>query len=229
MVTLKEGQTMLDLAVALEEAGVIKKEAFVPSLTDPDLLAKAGLNVSSFEGYLFPETYLFSRPIDAAHIIWRMLEEGEKRWTTEFANRADELRMSRHEILILASIVEKESGLADEQPRIASVFHNRLSQGMKLQADPTVIYGIPNFNGNITKENLQNADNSYNTYMHFGLPPGPICNPSETAIHATLFPETTNYLFFVSDGNGRHLFSTTLQEHNENVARLVKRTTSNMQ
>ncbi len=216
-VTFKEGQTIWELGKLLEAAGVTTATSFNPALTDPELLSRAGLNTPSFEGYLYPETYFFSRPIDSAHIIWRMIEEGEKHWSPEFSKRAEELRMSRHEIVTLASIIEKESGILEEQPRISSVFHNRLKQGMKLQADPTVIYGISDFNGNLTKEDLQNQQNPYNTYVHFGLPPGPICNPQESAIKAALYPEDTSFLFFVADGTGGHSFSTTLQEHNEKV------------
>ena len=147
-----------------------------------------------------------------------MLEEGEKRWIPEFTERADLLRMSRHEVLTFASIVEKESGNTSEQPLVSSVFHNRLQQGMRLQSDPTVIYGVPNFDGNLTKAHLETVT-PYNTYTNPGLPPGPIANPGESAIRATLFPAQTNFLFFVADGKGGHVFSTTLAEHNEAVRR----------
>ena len=221
-VTLREGQTIWELGPALEKVGIITAKDFNPALTDSELLAKAGISAPSFEGYLFPETYLFSRPISASDIIWRMLEEGARHWAPEFTARAAELRMSRHEVLTLASIIEKESSMFEEQPFISAVFHNRLNQGMKLQADPTVIYGIPNFNGNLTKEDLQNATNPYNTYTHFGLPPGPIANPGDTAIKAALYPADSGFLFFVADGNGRHAFASTLQEHNENVLKYQK-------
>lgn len=215
-ITVKEGSTLVDIAQLVEKAGLATADEFLKGAKDPGLLAKAGISSSSFEGYLFPETYQLSRPITVEEILWRMMLEGEKRWKSEFTLRADELRLSRHEILTLASIIEKESGNAEEQPIVSSVFHNRLNQGMKLQSDPTVIYGLPNFNGNITKDDLQNP-HSYNTYVQFGLPPGPICNPGETAIRAALFPAESPYLFFVGDGNGKHVFSSTLQEHNDAV------------
>lgn len=215
-VTLQEGTSAWDVGKLVEAAGLMSQQDFDAALADPKLLAAAGLAAPSFEGYLFPETYFFSRPITAKEVVWRMLEEGEKRWPAEFSNRADELQLSRQEIITLASIIEKESGNVEEQPLISSVFHNRLGQGMKLQSDPTVIYGIPNFNGNLTREDLQ-TPSPYNTYMNFGLPPGPICNPGETAIRAALFPQDSTYLFFVADGTGKHVFSTTLQEHNEAV------------
>lgn len=215
-VVVKEGISVWDIGTIVEQAGLMSQTDFDNAIADPKLLAEAGISAPSFEGYLFPETYYFSRPLNARAIIWRMLEEGEKHWPAEYSARADELQLSRHEILTLASIIEKESGYFDEQPLISSVFHNRLSQGMKLQSDPTVIYGIPNFNGNLTKEDLQ-TPTPYNTYMNFGLPPGPIGNPGASAIKAALFPRESTYLFFVADGTGKHVFSTTLQEHNEAV------------
>lgn len=220
-ITVKEGFTIKDIARALETAGIIKAEDFEREASDPRLLSKAGISAASFEGYLFPETYFFSRPVSAQTIIWTMLEEGERHWPREFTEKAEKMRLSRHEVLTLASIIEKESGNVDEQPLISSVFHNRLSQVMKLQSDPTVIYGLPNFNGNLTKEDLQNP-HPYNTYVNFGLPPGPIANPGLSAIKAALFPKQTTFLFFVADGSGKHVFSTTLAEHNEAVARFQK-------
>jgi UPF0755 protein len=215
-VVIKEGMSIWEIGTLVDHAGLISQQDFDNSIADPKLLAEAGISGPSFEGYLFPETYYFSRPTNARAIIWRMLEEGERHWPAEFSARADELQLGRHEVLTLASIIEKESGNVDEQPLISSVFHNRLSQGMKLQSDPTVIYGIPNFKGNLTKEDLQ-TPTPYNTYMSFGLPPGPIGNPGDSAIKAALYPRDSTYLFFVADGTGRHVFSTTLQEHNEAV------------
>ena len=215
-VTIPEGTSIWNIGVELEKVGLTKRDEFDKILTDPKLLAQAGIASSSFEGYLFPDTYHFSRPITARKIAWAMLENGEKHWPPEFSEQAEVLGMSRHEILILASIIEKESSGTDEQHIISSVFHNRLNQGMKLQADPTVIYGIPNFNGTLTKKDLE-TPHPYNTYTNFGLPPGPIGNPGESSTRAALFPQKTSYLFFVADGTGRHVFSTTLQEHNEAV------------
>lgn len=216
--TVVEGMTIWDIGKLVEGAGLVTKAEWDAAVIDKSLLIRAGINADSFEGYLFPDTYQFSRPITVKDIIWSMLEEGEKRWSGEFANRADELQLSRHEILSLASIIEKESGRVEEQPKISSVFHNRINQGMKLQADPTVIYGIKNFNGNLTRTDLE-TDHPWNTYTRPGLPIGPICNPGVTAVKAALFPEVTPYLFFVADGMGSHIFSTTLQEHNEAVNR----------
>ena len=219
-VTLKEGKSIWDVAPLLAEAGLYSEaftaDDFNAALTDKTLLARFGILADSFEGYLFPETYTFSRPIDAKAIVAAMLKEGERNWDAEWSDLLDKFQLSRHEVLTLASIIEKESGNVDEQPIISSVFHNRLRQGMRLQSDPTVIYGIPNFDGNLTKEHLE-TPGPYNTYLNHGLPPGPIANPGRSAIEAAVKPAETQYLFFVGDGKGRHVFSTTLQEHNEAV------------
>ncbi len=212
-VRIPEGFTIADISNVVAGAGLISSAEFTNAATDPILLAKAGIAASSFEGYLFPETYHFSRPINGQQLIWALNQEADKRWTQQMQRLADELRLSRHEILTLASIVEKESGNKDEQNLIASVFFNRLKLGMKLQSDPTVIYGIKDFNGNLTKNNLKEP-HAYNTYVNFGLPPGPICNPGISSIMAVLSPAQSEYLYFVGDNNGKHIFSKTLEEHN---------------
>lgn len=213
-VVVKEGMSIWEIGILIDQAGLMSQQEFDNAIADPRLLAEAGISAPSFEGYIYPETYSFSRPINARAVIWGMLEEGEKHWPAEYSARADELQLSRHEILTLASIIEKESSNVDEQPLISSVFHNRLSQGMKLQSEPTVVYGIPNFKGTLSQEDFQ-TPTPYNTFMNFGLPPGPIGNPGDAAIRAALFPRDSTYLFFVSDGAGKHVFSTTLQEHKE--------------
>ena len=222
-VTVKEGASMWEIGPLLETAGIIERKKFDQAVVDMNLVRSAGLPqaATSFEGYLFPETYIYSRPIDVRAVIWRMLEEGEKRWKPEYTDQAAKLALDRHKILTLASIIEKESGNVEEQPLISSVFHNRLQQGMKLQSDPTVIYAIPDFNGNLTRADLL-LDSPYNTYVNYGLPPGPIGNPGERAIEAALNPAESRYLYFVADGTGRHVFSTTLDEHNENVNRFQR-------
>ncbi|MEZ4753790.1 MAG: endolytic transglycosylase MltG [Bdellovibrionota bacterium] len=214
--TLKEGETISVIGELVEKAGLVSAQELNKELEDPVLLTAAGIQADSFEGYLFPDTYAFSRPITARKIIWKMLNVGEKNWPAEYSNRAYQLGFTRHEIITLASIIEKESGNTQEQPQISSVFHNRLNQDMRLQADPTVIYGIKNFDGNLTKAHLL-TPTPYNTYTNKGLPPGPICNPGALAIKAALYPAETNYLFFVADGSGGHVFSNTLSEHNNNV------------
>lgn len=222
-VLVREGATLAEIAQAVGDAGVIPLEEFQNATHDPDLLAKAGVSAGTFEGYLFPNTYFFSKPITAWEVIRTMLEEAESHWPREYSEKAEQLGYSRHEVLTLASIIEKESSNTAEQPIISSVFHNRLRSKTKLQADPTVIYGIKGFDGNLTKTHLEDATNAYNTYVHLGLPPGPIANPGESSIKAALFPEETNYLYFVADGTGKHIFSTTYAEHSEAVSRFQRR------
>jgi UPF0755 protein len=214
--TIREGMTLVDIAKVFEEAGIVDRVSLNKALADVDLLKEEGIQASSFEGYLFPETYNFKRNTPARAVIKAMREQFRKRWLNEWNARADELGMSQHKILTLASIIEKESGNFDEQPIVSSVFHNRLKINMRLQADPTVIYGIKDFNGNITKKDLQ-TETPYNTYVIGGLPPGPIANPGITAIKAALYPAETKYLYFVGNGDGRHVFSETLDRHVEAV------------
>jgi UPF0755 protein len=215
-VLVKEGATVWEIAQALDQAGVVTKSDFLHEVTDAGFLKKAGITAPSFEGYLFPETYFFSRPITSQEVIWQMFELAEKKWTEEYSNQMEALSLTRHDILTLASMIQKESASEDEMPLVSSVFHNRMKQGMKMQCDPTVIYGIPNFNGNLTKEDLE-TDHPYNTYTRYGLPIGPISNPGEKAIRAALFPRASNYLYFVGDGKGRHVFSENLKDHNQAV------------
>lgn len=218
-VTLKEGEAMAVLAPELERQGIISSQAtFESSLRNPEIIQTLGIEGASVEGYLFPETYQFPRNTPPERIIRSMYEQLQKRWLPEWDLRLEQLKMTRHQIITLASIIEKESGAVSEQPLISSVFHNRLEKGMRLQADPTVIYGIPNFNGNLTKDDLL-TPTPYNTYVISGLPPGPIGNPGISAIKAALYPAITDFLYFVANGNGTHVFSETLEDHNSSVGK----------
>lgn len=215
-ITLKEGVTLREIGPILEESGVTQKALFDQALQDPKLLEELKVPASSFEGYLFPETYRIQRNTPPRKVIQTLRNQLESRWLEEWNMRLLELQMTKHQVLTLASIIEKESGNAEEQPIVASVFHNRLNKGMRLQSDPTVIYGIRDFNGNITKVDLQTAT-PYNTYIIPGLPPGPIASPGLSAIKAALYPAETNYFYFVGNGKGKHIFSETLDEHNQAV------------
>ena len=220
-IVVKQGFSLTDVAAAVEEAGLLTGPDFLRGARDKNSLTNANIKGDSFEGYLYPATYFFSRPATVREIIWRMLEEGEKHWPAEFSDQADKLNLSRHEILTLASMIEKESSNAEEQPIISSVFHNRLAKGMKLQCDATVIYGLEDFSGTLTPQDKEN-DHPYNTYTKYGLPPGPISNPGEIAIRAALFPKETMYLYFAARGDGSHMFSTTYQEHQAAMEQLLK-------
>ncbi len=216
--TIKEGMTLVDISKALQDAGITDATSFLAAAYNSDLLTEEGIAARSFEGYLFPETYNFRRNTPARKVIKTMHQQLNDRWSENWMQRLTILQMSKHEILTLASIIEKESGNFDEQPVIASVFHNRLQQKMRLQADPTVIYGIEGFDGNITKRDLL-TETEYNTYVINGLPPGPIANPGLNAIRSALYPSNTRFLYFVGDGAGRHVFSENLSQHNEAVNR----------
>jgi UPF0755 protein len=180
-----------------------------------------GAPASTLEGYLFPDTYRFARGLPAERILRRMLARFEQEFRSVQQQSGRQLGLSRHEVVILASLVEKETAVATERPLIAGVFFNRLRRGIPLQSDPTVIYGLERFDGNLTRAHLQ-ADTPYNTYTRQGLPAGPICNPGAAAVRAVLNPASTPYLYFVAKKDGTHQFSSTLAEHNAAVLRHQK-------
>lgn len=214
-VTIPEGFTAEQIAQLLHEGGLINKEKFLSLISDPSLLRQYGISAPSLEGYLYPETYHFARGISARSTIDAMVG---RFWqvVNPLKERMDKVGMKLQEVITLASIVEKETGLAEERSTIASVFLNRLKKGMRLESDPTVIYGIKDFDGNLTRKDLNKAT-PYNTYVIRGLPPGPIANPGLEAIRAVLYPGKTDYLYFVSKNDGSHHFSRTLSEHNKAV------------
>jgi UPF0755 protein len=185
------------------------------------LAQRLGIEADSLEGYAYPETYRFRRDTPPDEILASMVEELHRKLGPEEQAALERSGMTLHQIVTLASIVEKESAVAVERPLIAGVFYNRLRIGMPLQSDPTVIYAIPNFNGDLTRADLARPG-PYNTYQIPGLPPGPIANPGLAAIDAVLAPADTPYLYFVSKNDGSHVFATTLAEHNHNVARYQK-------
>lgn len=213
-VRVDEGGSVWDIGAKLQEAGIIDKSEFDPWLTNPELLAKTGISAPSFEGYLAPGLYEFSKPISGEKIAWTMIERSEKDWPQDYSVKAEELRMSRHEILTLASILERETQDSGERRLLSSVFHNRLQNGMKLESDATVAYGIRDFQGQLTDDD-RSSPSPFNTYINFGLPPGPICNPGKDAIVAALFPEDTAYLFFSREIDGRLMFAETQKEFNQ--------------
>ena len=216
-VTIPEGLTIVQTAELLVKAGFGSAELFIKAATDTEFIAKFGIEGNSAEGYLMPETYRFAKGASPGDILGKMI--------FTFFEKVEPLRQAKSavsfldfgEIVTLASIIEKETANRKEYRLISSVFHNRLKKGMLLQADPTVIYGLPNFDGNIRKEDLS-YDSPYNTYRYRGLPPGPISNPGLAAIAAALNPEKSAYLYFVATKNeGRHYFSKNLPEHNRAV------------
>jgi len=215
-ITVPEGYTAVQIADVIEAAGFASAERVMAVARDVRFIGSLDIPSERIEGYLLPETYHFPKGTVAADILKAMVDAFNDAWTTKMDLRADELGMTKHEIVTLASIVEKETGVASERPHIAGVFHNRLKKRMRLQADPTVIYGIADFDGNLTRAHLR-QETPYNTYVIRGLPPGPIANPGIKAIEAALWPMATDDLYFVATGDGRHVFSPTLAEHERNV------------
>jgi UPF0755 protein len=214
-VTIPEGYRITEIANLLVKQDLADKENFLQQAKNMKLVT--GVSADSLEGYLFPETYHFGKFTTEATIIKKMVETFKERaLKQEFLKRAREMGFSYHEIITLASLIEKETGKDSERKQISSVFHNRLKKNMRLQTDPTVIYAIENFDGNIRKRDLK-IDSPYNTYRYKGLPPGPIASPGLKSIVAALYPAKTVNLYFVSRQDGSHQFSATLNEHNRAV------------
>jgi UPF0755 protein len=220
--TVPEGLTCREIASRFAAAGFGTAADFLAACRDPQLLARTGLAAGTLEGYLFPETYQWHRGMAARALVSRMVAAAEAVWTPERQQAAAALGLTIHQTLALASIIEKETGQAGERPLISSVFHNRLQRGMHLQSDPTVIYDLADFDGNLTRAHLE-TDTPYNTYTRGGLPPGPIANPGLSSIDAALHPAETPALYFVSRNDGSHQFSATADEHNQAVNQYQRR------
>jgi peptidoglycan lytic transglycosylase G len=218
---LPEGLRLEEIAQRLEAAGLGCAEEFVRVARDPASAAAFGVEGDSLEGYLFPETYDLARGIpvaDTAHMmvdhflsVWRSLEPAAKA-----------RGLSMHDVVVLASLIEKETGAPEERPLIAAVFLNRLARGMRLETDPAVIYGIPDFDGNLRRVHLQDPANPYNTYLYPGLPPGPIANPGAASLSAVVEPADADYLYFVAKNDGTHQFSRSYGDHVRAVNRFQR-------
>lgn len=221
-ITIPEGFNLYEIADLLAEKGFGDKSQIVDLCQNPGFIQSIGIpdpQPSTLEGYLYPDTYLAPRTMPVEEILKRMVRRALTVWTPERNTRAQELGYTRDEIFTLASVIEKETGAASERPMISSIFHNRLQKKMRLESDPTIIYGVwKNYNGNLTKADIR-SKTPYNTYVIAGLPIGPISNPGTEAIDAALHPVESEYLFFVSRNNGTHEFARTYAEHLENVKR----------
>lgn len=221
-ITFPEGYTIKQMAELLESRDLAKADGLIAAASNPAFVQEFNIPASSLEGYLFPDTYQFARNLPIENILASLVERFDQHFGPTQEEEADELGFTRHQVVILASVVEKETAVPEERPLIAGVFLNRLKKGIRLQSDPTVIYGIKNFTGNLTKAHLE-ADTPYNTYTRRGLPAGPICNPGAASIQAVLNSASTPYLYFVAKKDGTHHFSSTLVEHNAAVLRHQKR------
>jgi UPF0755 protein len=222
--------SLLEVLKKLEEGRVVVHQAVIPEgFTVKEisrLLANMGLAdegrflaiASDLEGYLFPDTYYLTRGMSEEAIVQMMLNRFRQVFGPAGAERAKALGMSVREVVTLASLVEKEAKVSGERVLISAVFHNRLRYGMPLQSDPTVIYALPQFTGHLRRVDLS-IPSPYNTYLHKGLPPGPIANPGRSSILAVLYPANVDYLYFVSRNDGTHVFSRTLAEHERAVRR----------
>lgn len=217
-ITVPEGFTLKEIAARMAAAGIGTTEQFVKAATDLARLSKLGVPGKNLEGYLFPETYTVTTTTTPVEVVHAMVAQFERQLTPDLLTAARASGLGRHELVTLASIVQKEAGNEDEMPLIAAVFHNRLRKGMLLQADPTVIYGIADFDGNLTRRHLT-TPTPYNTYTQKGLPPGPIASPGLAALRAAANPAQSQALYFVARGDGRHEFNVTLEAHNRAVRR----------
>nr|HID58888.1 endolytic transglycosylase MltG [Desulfobacterales bacterium] len=217
-VVIPEGYNLQEISDILDAKGIVHREVFLKAATNSSLVKSMGLEGPTFEGYLFPDTYYFPKGTGAERVIKTMVTRFWAAFAPEWIQRAQTLGLSIHQVVTLASMVEKETAVPEERPLIAAVFHNRLKRGMRLECDPTVIYGIKGFDGNIRRVDLKKIT-PYNTYMISGLPPGPIASPGRASLEAVLYPAHRPYLYFVSRNDGTHKFSTTLSEHNRAVKR----------
>jgi peptidoglycan lytic transglycosylase G len=221
-VVIPEGLTAAEIGQRLADRGIVDANAFTAAVNDPALARELGIPARSLEGYLFPETYRLPRGQTGPEVVRVLVEQFRNAWRQVEA-RAAERGLSMPQVVTLASIVEKETGAPNERPMIASVFANRLRLNMRLESDPTVIYGVTGFDGNLRRSDLDDAANPYNTYQHYGLPPGPIANPGLEALRAVIDPAPGKLLYFVSKNDGTHEFSESYAKHVEAVDRYQRR------
>ncbi len=221
-VTIPEGFNLHEIAARLEKTDIGSAEAFLALGHDRDFLNDLDVNAASLEGYLFPETYTYTSSTTPRQQLRVMVAQLDTQLTPELLKSAEALKLNRHQLITMASIIQKEAGNVLEMPLISAVFHNRLKRGIALQADPTVIYGIADFDGNLTRKHLK-TPTPYNTYRKRGLPTGPIASPGRFALHAAANPTISKDLYFVARGDGTHEFNATLKDHNRAVRRYQRR------
>jgi UPF0755 protein len=221
MITFREGLTIAEMAEVYAAGGFGAAADFKNAAADPSLISTLDPHAPDLEGYLFPETYTLRRDTSAAALVAEMVALFEKMFPAALREAAAAHGLSVREAVTVASLVEKETAVAEERPLVAAVYLNRQRLGMPMQADPTVIYALQRagrYDGNIRRDDLQ-FDSPYNTYRYPGLPPGPIAAPGKASLEAVAKPADVTYLYFVSKNDGSHAFASTLEEHNRNVQR----------
>ena len=220
-ITIPEGLTLDETIDRFVRAGFGQRRELEPLGGRTDLLGGLDPQATDLEGYLFPDTYHFTRSDRELTLVSTLVSRFKEIWTPRRQRRADELDLSVREVITLASLIEKETALPSERPLVSAVFHNRLRRNIKLACDPTVIYAVRRtgkYDGVIHRSDLD-LDSPYNTYLYPGLPPGPIANPGTASIDAALYPAPVKHLYFVSRNDGSHVFSTSYREHRRAVRR----------
>lgn len=213
-IMIPEGFMVREIASLIYRETGIDSALFEDVVRDKPFIEELGFKAESLEGYLFPDTYLTSWPYSAKEIARQMAERFSAVYSEEIAKRADSLSLTKHELVTLSSIIQAEAMLKSEMPRISAVYHNRLKKGMKLEADPTVAYALGGVRRRLWYNDLK-INSPYNTYLHKGLPPGPVCSPGRAALDAAANPKKgCKDYYFVADGRGGHIFSRTYIEHN---------------
>ncbi len=223
-ITIPEGSTIDDIAKILESEGILNGDEFIKVCERTDKIFEIAKEAKSLEGFLFPDTYFIPKGMNPKKVAEIMVERFKER-VGSYIKKAEKYGLNFYKVLILASLIEKETGIPSERPLVSSVFHNRLKRGMLLQCDPTVIYALKRegiYQYPLKKEDLS-FPSPYNTYIHKGLPPGPICNPGIDSIDSALNPAKTGYLYFVSNGDGTHTFTSDLSSHNRAVRNYVRK------
>jgi len=218
LVLIPEGFTLAQIVERLAEERLLDRQEALALARDSQFLASLGIKDEGLEGFLFPDTYQLARGLPAKAVLTVMVKRFQQAWEP-LAPAARRLGLSRLQAVTLASIIEREAKVPAERPLVSAVYHNRLKKGMKLQADPTVIYGIKDFGGTLTHAHLE-QDHPYNTYTREGLPPGPICSPGQASLAAALKPAPVGYLYFVARGDGSHAFSVEYRDQINNINRL---------
>lgn len=224
-VTIHEDYTVKEVAERLKEYKLIDEKVFFDLAEDDAFLSSMGVLGSSVEGYLFPDTYFLNRSMSTRQIMRMMVERFWSKISPEMINKAAAKGLNPNQLVTFASLVGKESGNTAEKPMIAAVFYNRLKKGMPLQSDPTTVYDLKDFNGKVLRSHYK-RESPYNTYIIRGLPPGPIANPGVDSFQAVLNPARVDYLYFVSQKDGTHFFSSSLDAHNKAIARFRNITSS---